>query len=54
MPTYEYLCADCKGHFTLFLSVKEHDEVAVKCPDCQSANVTQVLSVFSAQTSRKS
>ena len=54
MPTYEYECQNCKKHFSRVLSIAEHDKKAVTCPKCKSRKVKQILSPFTAQTSKKS
>jgi len=54
MPTYEYRCEACGNEFTMVLSVAEHDEGKVACPQCQSNNAQQQMSVFIGKTSRKS
>jgi putative FmdB family regulatory protein len=54
MPTYEYLCEDCKKEFSLILSFSEHDKGKVTCPKCKSKKVKQQISLFTAKTSRKS
>lgn len=55
MPTYEYRCKDCKRTFTVIQSIAEHDKGKPACPKCKKKkNVTQLMSAFSAKTSRKS
>ncbi len=54
MPTYEYRCEECKKEFSLVMSIREHDQGKVKCPKCKSEKTVQLLSQFTAQTSRKS
>jgi putative FmdB family regulatory protein len=54
MPTYDYLCSQCKKRFSLVMSMKDHDRRKVKCPKCSSARVTQSLQGFFATTSKKS
>jgi putative FmdB family regulatory protein len=54
MPTYEYQCEACEHEFTKVLSIAEHDETKVNCPQCQSEEVKQIVSQFIVQTSRKS
>lgn len=41
MPTYEYVCLECKKRFTKFLTYEEYDRVQVLCPHCGSANITR-------------
>jgi len=54
MPTYEYLCEACKKEFSLIQSFREHEKGNVKCPKCKSKKVKQIISLFTAKTSRKS
>ena len=54
MPTYEYLCEDCKKEFSLIKSFSEHDKGKAACPKCKSKKVKQQISLFTAKTSRKS
>ncbi|MCX5834413.1 MAG: zinc ribbon domain-containing protein [Deltaproteobacteria bacterium] len=54
MPTYEYLCGDCKHKFILIMSIYEHDKKKVACPKCRKKNVKQRISTFLTKTSRKS
>ena len=39
MPTYDYICADCRKRFDVFLSYKEYGVKPVACLHCGSANV---------------
>jgi putative FmdB family regulatory protein len=39
MPTYDYLCEDCKQRFDVFLSYSEYGKVPVKCAHCGSEHV---------------
>jgi len=54
MPKYEYRCTKCKKKFTLTLSIKEKGEKKIKCPKCNSSKVTQLITGFFSQTSKKS
>ncbi len=54
MPTYDYRCDSCRKKFTLTMGIREHESKKVKCPKCNSTKVTQLLSAFFAQTSKKS
>ena len=42
MPLYEYRCRDCESRFERFVNGKAR----VACPDCESARVDRLLSVF--------
>ena len=53
MPTYEYRCGKCNRKFQLVLSIADHDKRRPKCPKCSSGRVTQLVSAFYAQTSKK-
>ena len=39
MPTYDYVCDDCRKRFDVFLSYKEYGVKPVACSHCGSANV---------------
>jgi putative FmdB family regulatory protein len=54
MPTYDYLCKKCRKKFSLFLSIRTHEEKKVRCPKCKSTQVEQQLNSFFAVTSKKS
>lgn len=54
MPSYEYKCQECREHFTVLLSIAEHDSKRPACPKCKSKKVTQVLASFYAKTVKKS
>lgn len=53
MPLYEYKCEDCKKTFSLVLSLKEHESGKVKCPECGSKKITQLIMPFYAKTESK-
>ena len=53
MPTYEYLCENCKKDFEVTLTITERAKASVKCPGCGSNKVSPQMTVFSAKTSRK-
>lgn len=52
MPTYEYRCKNCNKKFILKLSLEEKKKA--KCPKCKSRKLSQLISGFTAQTSKKS
>jgi putative FmdB family regulatory protein len=54
MPIYEYHCRDCGQEFFLRQSMLARSRGEARCPQCSSARVTQKVSAFTAQTSRKS
>lgn len=39
MPTYDYVCLNCRKRFEIFISYTEYGKRPVSCPHCQSANV---------------
>ena len=53
MPRYEYRCEACGRKVTLRLSVTEHEKHRQACPKCGSKKLTQLISTFLTQTSRK-
>jgi putative FmdB family regulatory protein len=54
MPQYVYFCETCKKEFTKTLHIAEMEKGGVKCPDCGGEKVHQMVSAFSAVTSKKS
>ena len=38
MPTYDYICLDCRKRFDIFLSYKDYGVKPVACSHCGSAN----------------
>ncbi len=54
MPTYEYLCHDCRGTFEKHLTLAAHEKDPVACPKCGSKNVEQEPTRFFCMTSKKS
>ncbi len=54
MPSYEYVCKECKKSFTLILTMSEHDKKRVACPKCKSRKVEQQYGSFFTVTSKKS
>ncbi len=53
MPHYEFFCRDCKKFFDKVLSLVDYEEGEVQCPRCNSTNIEQLWSEFSAITSKK-
>ncbi len=39
MPTYDYVCLNCRKRFEIFISYAEYGKRPVSCPHCQSDNV---------------
>lgn len=39
MPTYDYLCGNCRKRFEVFLTYKEYGLKPVTCPHCGSADI---------------
>jgi putative FmdB family regulatory protein len=55
MPSYDYVCRDCKKDFMVFLTFREQEaKPKITCPRCGSDHVEKVFSAFFAKTSRKS
>lgn len=54
MPIYEFVCTKCKKAFEIALSFAEREKKKIKCPKCKSTQVSQSLSAFFANTSKKS
>jgi putative FmdB family regulatory protein len=54
MPSYEFLCKNCKKTFTVLLSLQEYEKGRVICPKCKSKKVEQKPAAFFAVTAKKS
>ncbi|MFB3920260.1 MAG: FmdB family zinc ribbon protein [Terriglobia bacterium] len=54
MPSYEFVCKECKKTFTLTMTLEEYDRKRFACPKCKSKKVEQKLAAFFAVTSKKS
>ena len=39
MPTYDYICEECRKSFSVFLRYEEYEKAEVVCPDCGSGKV---------------
>ena len=54
MPSYDFVCKQCKKKFTLTLSLAQYDKARPSCPKCKSRKVEQRFASFFAVTSKKS
>jgi putative FmdB family regulatory protein len=45
MPSYEFRCRECSQEFTVKISWR--DKKAVRCPDCQSADLQELIGNYS-------
>lgn len=54
MPVYEYFCEACQSEFEQILSLHEHDDAVIVCPNCGSKKTHQRMTTFIAVTSKKS
>ncbi len=54
MSQYVFFCEDCKKEFTQHLHIADREKGEVTCPHCGSKRVNQLVTAFSAVTSRKS
>ncbi len=54
MPTYDYVCKECKKSFTKVLTLSEYGKGGVVCPHCKSKKVEQKPAAFFAVTAKKS
>jgi putative FmdB family regulatory protein len=54
MSQYVYHCEDCDKEFTHQHHISDADKAEVKCPHCHGTRVHQLVSAFSAVTSKKS
>ncbi len=54
MPSYEFVCKECKKGFNVIMTLQEYDKGNVACPKCKSKKVEQKPAAFFAVTSKKS
>ena len=54
MPTYEFICEECKKTFSLNLKLAEYEKKKYACPKCGGKNLRQRISGFQTITSKKS
>jgi putative FmdB family regulatory protein len=50
MPLYEFECSQCGAEFET-LVMKSSDKEAVKCPNCGSRKLEELLSTFASGSS---
>lgn len=48
MPIFDFYCQDCGNKFDLMISNRDKDKV--KCPECGSSKVRQLLSLFNTSS----
>ncbi|NLT19962.1 MAG: zinc ribbon domain-containing protein [Syntrophomonadaceae bacterium] len=46
MPIFEFECKDCGQKFDLMISNADKDKV--KCPQCGTGNIKQLISLFNS------
>ena len=54
MPSYEYICKECKKSFTVIMTLSEYEKSHPACPKCKSKKVAQKPATFFAVTAKKS
>jgi putative FmdB family regulatory protein len=54
MPTYEFVCEQCKQQFSLLMKVSDYEKKKFSCPKCKSKRVKRQLSTFQTMTAKKS
>jgi putative FmdB family regulatory protein len=54
MSQYIFYCRECKKEFTQNLHMADWESSKVKCPKCGGKHVEQLVTAFSAVTSKKS
>jgi len=48
MPIFEFECKNCGNKFDLMIANKDKEKV--KCPQCESADIKQLLSMFATSS----
>ncbi len=54
MPSYAFVCKECKKSFSLTMTLAEYDKGKVSCPSCKSKRVEQKPAAFYAVSAKKS
>ncbi len=54
MSQYGFHCRDCNKEFTQALHMADREKSEVACPHCGGKHVEQLVTAFSAVTSKKS
>ncbi len=54
MPSYTFVCKECKKSFSRIMRLAEYEKGGVTCPSCKSKKIEQKPSAFFAVTSKKS
>jgi putative FmdB family regulatory protein len=54
MPTYEFVCEQCKKPFSLLMKISDYEKKKFSCPKCKSKRVKQQLTSFQTITAKKS
>jgi len=54
MSQYVFHCKDCNKEFTQTLHMADMEKPDLTCPHCGSKRVNQLITAFSAVTSKKS
>ncbi len=54
MPSYSFVCKECKKSFTVTMTLAEYEKGKVACPKCSSKKVEQQAAAFYAVTAKKS
>jgi putative FmdB family regulatory protein len=54
MPTYEFVCEQCRKRFSLVIKISDYEKKKFSCPKCKSKKVRQQLSSFQTITAKKS
>lgn len=43
MPTYDFMCFNCRKYFSVFLTYSQYDTTSVICPLCNSTNLKRII-----------
>ena len=54
MPSYEFVCKECKKPFNRVMTLAEYEKGGIACPQCKSKKVEQKPATFFAMSAKKS
>lgn len=43
VPTYNYICGDCKKRISVYQSYEEYGHISIQCPHCDGTNLQRII-----------